>query len=179
MYRFVSESVGGDVNYQEFVDKVEQNYIAPVAIKLVNPQVGYGVFAKVDIKKGDFIGEFTGEFKPKKERSTDIYYIDVSNSDEYVVDASFIGNEMRFLNDGGTQANCSAVEFIGKDKKIHNVLMAKEKIARGDQLTCKYHSAYWQTSRPYPFQVLHPSLPQALHNAMADTPAENRITFLS
>jgi len=39
---------------------IEQSHIASVYIKKISDKIGYGLFSSEKIKKGDFIGEYTG-----------------------------------------------------------------------------------------------------------------------
>ena len=143
--------------FHEFADKIEQGFVAPVAIKLVNPSVGYGVFAKIDIPQGAFIGEFTGEFKRLEESLTSVYYVTsflVDTLDNYVVDASCFGNEMRFINDGKEHSNCCGWNVLGSDLMNHVVIVAEKHISSGQQLTMPYHNDYWLAHEQHTFQNL-------------------------
>lgn len=145
------------IQCDEFVDKIKQNFIAPVAIKLVNQHVGYGVFAKTDIPKGSFIGEFTGEFKRAEECATSVYFVNCCipyTRNDYVIDASFVGNEMRFINDGKDNSNCCGWDILGDDLMTHIIILADKNIQSGQQLTMPYHNDYWHIHNADAYQNL-------------------------
>lgn len=145
------------IQCDEFVDKIKQNFIAPVVIKLVNQHVGYGVFAKTDIPKGSFVGEFTGEFKKAEECATSVYFVNCfipNTKANYVIDASYFGNEMRFINDGQEHSNCCGANVLGDDCMTHMIIVAAKNIQYGQQLTMPYHNDYWHVHGADAYQSL-------------------------
>ena len=77
---------------------------ANVDIKSTNQNLGYGLFAKQNIAKNSFVGEFAGVLKKRSSASLKVnhyclkYPIEGGVFQKYTIDASKKGNCFRFLN---------------------------------------------------------------------------------
>ena len=92
---------------------------------------GYGCFIDEHCEKGEFIAEYTGEVisKWEAERRGRIYdeyktsYIFALNK-EQSVDATRMGNHIRFANHSDKDANCySQVTYIKKSSSLFQIIM--------------------------------------------------------
>lgn len=121
---------------------------------------GFGVFTMQDLKQNDFIVEYIGEILEKPDldqredgftgtRSLDLYAFsygsqDVNEAQAFdvgyppkIVDATYIGNESRFLNHS-CSPNCEA-KTLFQDWKSHHILIhALMDIPAGTELTICY-----------------------------------------
>lgn len=74
---------------------------------------GWGLFALEDMKKGDYLGSYSGEVICNKEvdkrgvwdQYEKLFYI-FSADDECAIDAKYLGNKQRFMNHSADNANC-------------------------------------------------------------------------
>lgn len=104
---------------------------------------GWGVFTPVDIKKNAFIGEYCGEIisRDEAERRGAIYHMREKSylfklNEELEVDATRVGNVMRFVNHS-RRPNCfTEVMLVNGDHRIG--LFAKHNIAARDELFFDY-----------------------------------------
>lgn len=130
------------------------NYdLAPMYLKWISKDVGYGVFAKEDIAKDDFIGVYAGQLRLARKIDDDIpenvdyawyYPISTFNGTRLLVDGQFKGNELRFINhDEHPNTKCENVLIDGV---FYMIYVAIENIAKDVQLTISYGNSYW-TSR--------------------------------
>jgi len=122
-------------------------------------RVNRGIRALSDIKKGTWIGEYTGELIP---------IVDQAENDDYAFDfrpptflgkwgeqdgigrtsimtAQFIGNWVRFVNQSGDQISDNNCEFTQKTiaGRMRIMMRARENIRFGDELTCFYGLPYF------------------------------------
>ena len=83
---------------------------------------GWGLFALENIKKGDFIGTYSGEVcfnvcnlqviyddevdkRGEWDQYENLFYL-FSIDDEYAIDAKYFGNKQRFINHSTSSPNC-------------------------------------------------------------------------
>ncbi|KAJ7470259.1 hypothetical protein FB451DRAFT_330278 [Mycena latifolia] len=112
---------------------------------------GLGAFASEPISKGDVIGEYVGELLDDKEE--ELRHRDTLQKhsglnycfgmDSTTVDAQWLGNPTRFLNDAMPhEPNCVAdpVQVNGERRLI---IRALKKIKEGGELTLSYGDDYW------------------------------------
>ena len=130
----------------------EKKDIPDVALKWVNPHIGYGVFAKNDIPEFTYIGEYTGIVRPRKRvfRDKNNYtfgYVIGPYDTPYVIDAQKAGNFTRFLNHSDTPNLTS--RWLIANGVCHIIFYANRLIPIGTQLTYDYGPLYWK-HRPNP-----------------------------
>ncbi len=112
-----------------------------------SPIHGNGVFAAVQLRKGDSVVEYKGKRRTHAEVDADTTG-DVESghtflftlNDEYVIDANHQGNDARWINHS-CDPNCEALiaEFEGDDRSRDRVLIeAIRDIAPGEELTYNY-----------------------------------------
>ncbi|XP_057290065.1 uncharacterized protein LOC130612732 isoform X2 [Hydractinia symbiolongicarpus] len=121
----------------------------PSLLKLyMSDIIGYGVFTKEDICKGDFVVEYKGELITEVEGYKREKEYDIQNSGSYLyffkngskalcIDAthsSFLG---KFVNDSSVAANC-AMKVVEIDGTPHLCLHAKRNISKGTEIRYNY-----------------------------------------
>jgi hypothetical protein len=144
-----------------YADDVAAQVLAPISLRWLGGAVGHGVFAEDRILEGDFIGIYGGAVQPKDSVTNKDYawaYPTETINDEPIdgiflsLDARYVGNEMRFVNDG-INPNCIVRYVIGHDNLWHVCYTALREIPCGEQLLVSYGKAYWET-RKYKYQAL-------------------------
>ena len=89
---------------KKYEDLVRNYHRAPIELRWVNKNVGYGVFAYKPIKKGDFIATYTGQvdYKEKIDDKDYCWAYSVCADDKKPLscDSKYKGNEMRYVNHG-------------------------------------------------------------------------------
>ncbi|KAL0022368.1 hypothetical protein WJX77_004927 [Trebouxia sp. C0004] len=113
-----------------------------VAMGLSNV-AGWGAFAQEDIRRNEFVAEYTGELINHREadrrgkaydRDSNTYLFDLN--DEWVIDAKHRGNKMRFANHSN-EANCR-VQIIMVDGDHRVAIFAAKDIPAGTELLYDY-----------------------------------------
>ncbi|DBB03339.1 TPA: hypothetical protein ACH3X3_010714 [Trebouxia sp. C0006] len=104
---------------------------------------GWGAFAQEDIKRNEFVAEYTGELINHREadrrgkaydRDCNTYLFDLN--DEWVIDAKHRGNKMRFANHSN-EANCR-VQIMMVDGDHRVAIFAAKDIPTGTELLYDY-----------------------------------------
>lgn len=123
-------------------------YKIDLTIKWISEELGYGAFTNIDLKSGDFIGEFTGKVRRLYRRKPDhneycFHYPTKLWSLKYtVIDALEEGNEMRFINHSD-HPNLQPICLCERNL-LHVVFVAKTDIKAGSQLTYDYGKDFWK-----------------------------------
>lgn len=150
-----------EANRDEFVRLTEtygpaihNSELAPIFLKYISPQVGWGVFAREAIKENAFIGEYTGylieeEDAPPVKNESGNYLSDFSwnypdelpSGEEFEISAFRAGNELRFVNHS-FDPNC-VVDHTLVDGIFITFFRAIDDIAPGEQLFIDYGEEYW------------------------------------
>ena len=127
-----------------------RGHTAPLYIGRVSRAVGNGLFARGAIATGEVIGEYTGVAR-QEDRARDrlngyTFTYDPFKSFFMVVDAKDRGNYLRFANHSTGHANASSkMVYDAGAKRWHVLLIAKQAIARGDQILFDYGRGYdWE-----------------------------------
>jgi hypothetical protein len=108
------------------------------------PGAGLGLFALEDVKRDEFITEYTGELlsSQESERKGAIYdaqeHSYIFGIGNFAIDATYLGNKMRFVNHKShNEQNCEAVTWAINGNSIV-ILKAKKLIKKGDELFFDY-----------------------------------------
>ncbi len=126
----------------EFDKELTQGIVRGVVIKWINEKIGYGAFAIKPLKRGAFIGEYTGVVHP--------YTLFCASLNEYCfryptfnfffntffIDGKKMGNETRFMNHSETPS-CEPWVAYHNDL-IHIYIKASRDIEEGEELTFCY-----------------------------------------
>jgi uncharacterized protein len=120
---------------------------APIYIKWINQNIGYGAFAAEDIARGQFIGEYTGVvrqiYRDHPDHNTYClhYPTKLWSLKHFAVDAMHEGNLIRFINHSELP-NLQPL-FLLDRRLFHQVFVANRAIVKGEQLTYNYGENYW------------------------------------
>lgn len=137
-----------------YKDNVAAKTLAPMSIRWLGQDIGYGVFAEKDIENDEFIGLYTGSIQDRSlvESKDYAWFYPATTLDggTMSLDACWQGNELRFINDGANP-NCRVQYIIGHDDLWHVCYVACTDIKKGQQLLVSYGPEYWNT-RSYKYQ---------------------------
>lgn len=133
----------------------ESNRLQKTYVQWVDPLIGHGLFAKEDISKYSYIGQYTGIVRKRRSR-TDLAndyifgYMAGPKETPFVIDAKNFGNHTRFINHS-LYPNVMSTWMIIKGI-CHIILFAGDFIPKGSQLTYDYGPYYWR-KRPTPTKL--------------------------
>ena len=133
---------------QKYQQQISIGYTAPLFIKWINEQLGYGLFAAEDIDNGAFIGEYSGLIRRVYRRHPQLNDYCFQYPSKYwswcyfVVDAQHEGNYLRFANHSD-RPNLQPQTAVDRGW-LHQLFFANRKISKGTQLTFDYGEDYWQ-----------------------------------
>ncbi|VDM83635.1 unnamed protein product, partial [Strongylus vulgaris] len=111
---------------------------------------GWAVRALRNIRKGAFIGEYTGELLSDAETArperTDTYFFETRVGERlYTVDARLYGNFTRFINHScRPNATVGMVVWEAQLEQLNHIcIFATENIPRGKEITISYGQSWW------------------------------------
>lgn len=137
-----------------YFDKELRKGIHPlVSVRLVDAEVGFGVFAEKKIPACTFVGEYTGvvqERLPKelKEKCYCLRYPMWEGKRNFAVDGENRGNFTRFINHSLKPNLClQSIYWRGIPRMI---FVALKEIREGGQLTFDYGPLFWKESPQSP-----------------------------
>jgi hypothetical protein len=109
------------------------------SVQVKRSKAGLGLFAREDLKKGDFVIEYTGEkiHADEADRRGGKYLFTLTK--ELVIDGKGRSNIARYINHS-CRPNCEA-EVDEDEKKVR--IYAKKNIRSGEELTYHYGKEYW------------------------------------
>lgn len=110
---------------------------ARFAIRKAQPGTGFGLFALVPLRKGDFILEYTGKKipTPEADASKSRYLFEIDR--EWTIDGSTRSNVARYINHS-CKPNCEADLRDG-----HIMIYASRDIAKGEEFSIDYGEEYF------------------------------------
>lgn len=123
-------------------------YTKRVAIRFINKDVGYGVFAKEYIPPYSILNSYGGILKPDKlvNPDNDSTFM-FSDFPEFSIDAAKAGNWCRFMNhspEGSKKTNAVAWEHYSKWGPRIIFTACNRGIKKGAQLLYSYGDSYWE-----------------------------------
>lgn len=131
----------------KYKSQIEADYAPCVSVRYINEQVGHGAFAEERVKKGSFVGEYTGLVRENNRRyfaplNNYCYEYPVADSigRSFVIDATQ-GNFTRFINHSSKPNLKGFYAFF--DGFYHAIFLSLRAIAKGEQLTYDYGANYW------------------------------------
>lgn len=127
-----------------------------LSIRWIDDKIGWGVFAEQDLRKMDFVCEYTGVVRKRKRADKTNsycfeYLISQGESSPYVIDAAQQGGASRYINHSAKPNLLSILATF--DNITHVVLIANEPIKKGTQLLYDYGADYW-AHRPTPLPLI-------------------------
>jgi len=141
--------------FRRYARFIKDSYMASIYIRRVDDKVGYGVFARSDLAKDAFIGEYTGVIQIAEEKAgheldeggfeSDYswYYLEeIEEAPNLEINGRFEGNELRFVNHGD-EPNVD-VEHVLIDGHWILFFKAARNIQAEEQLLISYGKAYWE-----------------------------------
>lgn len=134
-----------------FRREIETYFLPDVAIRWIDPSLGWGVFADRDFQKMDFIAEYAGKVRRrKKSDAANAYCFEFVLAEgfptPYVIDAQDQSGIGRLINHSSTPNLLSALATF--DAISHVILYAKDFIPKGAQLCFDYGPDYWSRRKP-------------------------------
>jgi uncharacterized protein len=137
---------------KKFKQQIESSYIPPVSVRWINDDVGYGLFAEENIKKGSYVGEYTGVVRRNDRRYFEPlnnycyeYPVDDEVGRSFVIDATN-GCLTRFINHSFAPNLQPLYAFY--DDFYHLIFLAMKPIRKGTQLSYDYGRSYWYMRDP-------------------------------
>lgn len=135
---------------KQFKHQIEQGVLAKASVRFCGDKIGWGLFAEEALKKGAFVGEYTGRVRKNDDHlSVNNYLYEYPIPDyigrSHVIDATE-GNLIRFVNHK-TDANLKPV-YAFVEGIYHLILLAKRDVAVGEELTYDYGKSYWYVRSP-------------------------------
>lgn len=126
-------------------EHIKQGFLAPSHIRLVDEDVGYGLFAQEDLPEGSFVGEYAGIVRENNDHTwISNYLYSYPLLDEigrnYVIDAHS-GSLTRFINHSYKPNLQATYGFV--DGFFHMILLTILPIKKGTQFTYNYGKNYW------------------------------------
>ncbi len=153
-----------EAQYGPLLDK---QYAIPMYVKWVNKTVEYGVFADVDLERGDMVCEYTGVLcRDDTDDDENAYIWDYPTiryehvegkkrrkKVKYCIDALKSGNFARFINHTVRKHQNVGVQIVPRNNVWHVVYVAKKKIKKGQQLLTYYGTQYWRDRQIVPHPI--------------------------
>lgn len=145
-YPYISPSVKWLGTF--FAKELESGFVNDVVIRWIDDRIGFGVFARRDFSKGEFIGEYTGVVKRSHFFKSNInlfcFHYPVINQfiNVHTIDAEQKGNETRFINHS-LSPNCEPFVCY-HEGLLHVCIRTKERISKGEELTYQFTTGWWK-----------------------------------
>ncbi len=139
-----------------FDKEIVKGIHAPVQIRYINSEVGFGVFATKKIAPCAFVGEYSGIIQqrtPKQLRDKNhaLRYTIWEGKRNYCIDAEHKGNFTRFLNHSSRpNLGLQSVYWRGIPRMI---FIALKEIREGTQLTFDYGPLFWRHNPQTPIEL--------------------------
>jgi len=132
---------------KKFHKQILSSYIPNVSVHFVHSSIGHGLFAEELIKKGQYVGEYTGTIRRNDRR----YFEPINNycyeypvpddiGRNFVIDATQ-GCLTRFINHS-SKPNLKPIHVYWKGF-YHLIFLALKEIKPGIQLSFDYGESYW------------------------------------
>lgn len=129
-------------------EEISVGYVADTVIRKIDDILGFGLFAGVDFREGEYIAEYTGEVRRiarmhKNLNPYCVHYPTKFFSWHYtVIDARDQGNESRFINH--SYSPNLTPHWVYDRGLMHLVLIANRFIPKGTQLSINYGKDFWR-----------------------------------
>ncbi|MEC8307060.1 MAG: SET domain-containing protein-lysine N-methyltransferase [Chlamydiota bacterium] len=144
--------------FQQFAETVarhpyDQKYCHRVMIDAISQQVGYGVFATVDIPPYSILHQYSGILVRERDANphSDSLFA-FSKFSGFCIDAAEAGNWTRFMNHaplGHPAQNVIVWEYYRPAGPMIIFTAGSQGISQGSQLLYSYGDDYWKKKGPY------------------------------
>ncbi len=130
-------------------------------LRYIHPIIGFGVFSRLPLKKGDFIGIYTGIQSYSKGKNLNYSFTTKDKSATTYVHALHAGNLTRFINHAPKVNPKAPSPFLSANiKALHYqrhglhfiVFEASQDIPAGEQLLVSYGERYFPTEKNIRFK---------------------------
>ncbi len=134
-----------------FQKEILADALPDVAIRWIDPYLGWGVFANRNFRKMEFIAEYVGRVRKRKRADKKNaycfeYVLVQGEKTPYTIDAMDQGALARYINHS---PNPNLISGLATFENIsHVILYTKEPIAKGTQLCYDYGPDYWSKRLP-------------------------------
>lgn len=129
-------------------DGTDERYTQRISIQLINPVVGYGVFAKEDIPPYSTLNHYTGLLMLDDEIHADHdSTFSFTDFKTFSIDAMKHGNWCRFMNhcaEGESKNNAIPWEYYHEEGPRIVFTSGVRGIKKGEQILYSYGDEYWQ-----------------------------------
>jgi len=131
-----------------YKDKIYSDSLSDIVIKWINSKKGYGLFAKNDIKKKKWIGQYSGYIRsstPRKDQKNAYcfeYVTGYKYPENFTIDAKKKGNLTRFINHSYQPNLKPSLIYFGPILLIG--FFTNQNIKEGEELTYDYGPDYWK-----------------------------------
>eukprot|EP00158_Paraphelidium_tribonemae_P009522 Partr_v1_DN28887_c0_g1_i5_m33257 len=146
-----SQMYAGYYHAQQALDRMSY-------VKWCGKEMGFGLFANINLPKGAYLGEFSGILtnEPVPTDYMWTYAFDVAKDKSegrgYGVDARFAGNYLRFANHVDGKVNVKITYFI-RDGMWRLAYVTTKAVAKDEELYISYGVAYWKARKYFdPFE---------------------------
>lgn len=120
----------------------------PISIGWISKEIGFGVFAKKPIEKGQIIGMYTGVVQKVEVGNPYQLAYQLLDDTIYVINAKKRGNFTRFVNHSYTpNLEIEKVHFEGA---FQYLFISSCAIEEGGELTINYGKEYWEKKNQTP-----------------------------
>jgi SET domain-containing protein len=140
-------------NNPEYTDRLSELYVgyAPelvnqrqIYVKWAGKEMGYGVFANMNLPANQFLGDYVGIVTDDRENTDYMWNYPTKDGGSYGVDSRYSGNMLRFVNDvRKDMLNCEVVYYV-KNNMWSIGYRTTKPVMKDEQLFVSYGSSYWR-----------------------------------
>ena len=139
---------------KKYYHQITHYHVAPVYIRWVCSELGYGLFANRDIAKDEFLGVCTGEVRSMFDENRNLvgeftyiweFPIQAPDGIRFCMDGKFMGNEMRFINHTYECPNATAIDVL-INGFIYKCYVANQDIAKDSEIVSYYGDGPWDNN---------------------------------
>ena len=134
--------------------EIDSGFVNDVYIKWIDEHIGFGLYANKDFHKNALIGEYSGlvrRYFPLWSNCNPYCYRYATSKFSnklFTIDASYNGNEIRFINHSN-HPNCESV-VASHNGLFHTCIRTNKEISRGTQLCYDYGNDYLRKENELP-----------------------------
>lgn len=142
---------------QDFLVKVYSSQFKIISfehlyLRYISPKIGYGLFAKKELPKGFYIGEYLGKvhaYYPWHAFNSFLFSYSPKPYKRYTVNAKSFGSYTRFINHS-YEPNCQVIKFFFENI-LHLGFFLKTPLKKDEQVLIDYGPKFWKRQQPQVF----------------------------